>query len=216
MSNKYISYLRNQNCYEDLKTYLSLVKNTNKEITEAMAIIKTLRTMLYNKEITRDYTHVDLCSGNGLVGVLSAFLIQFDHTFCTDITPRNDLYNKFFDTVRNFDYVACDMCDIGYMIDRGKRLTKEDKIVYTCCHGCGDLSEKALELATIDNKPIVIMPCCNGNIGKIPRLFNEKLTKYERWCYHLYKTYYCDDMWCDKNVISPKNILIKRKERNIT
>ena len=173
MKNRYIDEFLKFNCANDILTVTGKITNASKEISEAMAIRRVLKNIALHSPMK--YSHTDLCSGNGLVGLFAIFTLPLIYTQCIDIKKRDKSWNK----VKNFEYREKDI----YLI---KEIDTE---ILTACHSCGQLSIEVIRI--FNNSPkakyLVLIPCCSNNKEYVPQhsFLQSKLTPYEYWCYYL-------------------------------
>jgi hypothetical protein len=152
------------------------------------------------------YQVVDLCSGNALVPILSAFLYKITNSFAVDKLPRN----RNWDLVNNFQYCKEDIYNI-----HNNFILKPT--ILTAVHSCRDLAEQTIKIYN-ENENIshlILMPCCIGNLDtSLLRFIKEQANGDLAWITKL-------AMQCkgkvsiskDNYVLSPKNYIIwARKE----
>jgi len=196
----YLNYFLSLKCAGDVLNAVNPVNNVCKEITEAMAICQKLKRVCIKEPMK--YSLIDLCAGNGLVGVLAAHLLPLEHVTCIDERSVNRNWHL----VNRFSYLTADITD-----DYIYRLIGNNTIIASS-HPCGKLAERVLEL--YNNSPathLVMIPCCTytPRITGLNNILIQKLNSYELWAYWLseqakgeVKTYK------DNKCLSPRNIVI--------
>jgi len=201
--NKYVSEFLSLKCSADvLKVCNPLGKKTQKEITESIGIIKRLKPLVIKHPMK--YTLYDFCAGNALTSIIAIYLLPIKSAIAIDIRKRERDWDK----VNRFTYKFEDI----YKFDISK--IEENSIIISV-HACSDLSEKIIDIYNKSKATyLILMPCCIGKLNnKFPQIFRTKLGKYTLWCWHLMEK--CKGkniMREDKNILSPKNIIIISKK----
>jgi len=211
----YIDEFYKLNCSRDVLAVTGdLGKKTGKEITEAMAIKRQIKKILFvrgKRQIQRGCGVVDLCTGKALIPVLTAHLFPM-LTISIGVDIREPLLD--FNTgIKKFIYFKKDIYS-DLVFDNYIRYNYNDYIL-TCCHGCGDLSTRVIDIFCRYNKfkHLVLMPCCRGNQDRhLPAFIKKKIGSYIDWCYYLYERIRVVTldvkMIQDSNCLSPCNVLI--------
>jgi len=204
--NKYITQFLKLKCAGDVLNIVSPINHIEKEITEAMAVIRSIKKITIDKPM--EYTIIDLCAGNALSSVISAFLLPIKKAIAIDKKKRNRKWHL----IKNFEYIEKDIFKLNPN-------NISQKTIITAIHPCSTLAEQVIDIFYNSlAEYLVLMPCCSkSDIGnKFPALLQEKLTNYNLWCYYLYQkcAEFCEkvEIFKDKNCLSPKNIIIKAKK----
>ena len=206
---KYVSEFLSLNCAPDVLAAVGFLGNKpEKEITEAFAILRKIKAITMREP--NKYQVVDLCSGNALVPVLSAFLYKITRSFAIDKLPRDRNWHL----VKNFQYVKEDIYNIhnDFILE---------PTILTAVHSCRDLAEQTIKIYNENEniRHLILMPCCIGNLDtSLLRFIKEQANGDLAWITKL-------AMQCkgkvsiskDNHVLSPKNYIIwARKEEVIT
>jgi hypothetical protein len=201
--NTYLNKFYSLNCSKDILEIIGKINREEKEITEVMSVVKQLRKI----ENIEDYYIVDLCAGNGLLGVTCAFLFKCKGVVSIDIrSPKFDCSK-----VKNYRYFQKDVEDYfnGLIYQHS---------IFVSIHPCRILAEMITTKINQYKKcnifmKLVMMPCCHYNVkDKIPSLLRKKFGAYEQWCIYLYNILgdgFKKDLVKDNNCISPCNIILK-------
>jgi hypothetical protein len=155
---KYLSSFLNLKCASDVIRIASPVNHYDKEISEAMGIIHRLKPIAL-KEPDK-YIHIDLCSGNALSAVISAFLLPFQHVYAVDKECRK----RSWDQILHFNYIRSNI-----VADDGiASLIKASPcpVIVTATHACSKLAYSIIDLyKSLDNaKHLIMMPCCTHSL----------------------------------------------------
>jgi hypothetical protein len=213
--NKYIKEFFSLNCHKDILDIIGNINNLDKEITEAMSIIHLTKRVALNKDIK---TLIDFCSGNALLPIISSFLFKFELNIATD---KNDYHiNKEYHRIENFMYLLQDINEIFIRINPVSLVDSFDnnQSIITAIHPCKNLARQVINVYNHTNaKYLCIMPCCIGDFKnkiKMPRFMLKRFSKYELWCLDLANEIENSKIKIihDKNVISPRNIIITAKK----
>jgi len=202
MSNQYINeFLRFRSSGDILNVVNPLGNNSEKEITESMAIFKVLRKIVL--KFPMEYTLYDFCAGNALTSIISVFVLPVKKVIAIDNRPRS---RKWY-LAKRFDYIFED-------INKFNISSIPEKSVIISVHACSNLSKKVIEIY-LQSKAgyLILMPCCVGKFQtRCPNYIREVIGKYIEWVWYLSEM--CNGKFkIDKNVISPKNgIIIAKKE----
>lgn len=205
---KYVSEFLSLRCATDIIGISYPVQRMPKEISEAMAMVRRVRSWALNDPNT--YALVDLCSGNGLVPLLTAFTLPIKHNYAVDSKPRDREWDK----VRKFSYIHGDIYSnhIQELIENAG-----DKVILTSCHACKNLASRVVELyqECKNVKKLVLMPCC---VGKLPFNVSDDMLKQmgrdNLWA--LYLNQMAEGrLTKDDAAMSPKNrIIVASKDVN--
>jgi len=205
-NNKYIKEFTDLYCHEDILENLLPIQNIEKEVTEAMAMIRRLRP--YSLRQSKTYTLMDFCSGNSLLPAISAFLLKFNNNFAFDKTPRQ----RDWANISKFAHVELDIYSPIF-----DQLCSARHIIMTSIHPCGKLAERVIDIFNNSNAEVLfLMPCCSGKTNvDVPQLFKEKLGNYLLWVWHLTGRIKNSNVsiQIDNNCISPKNAIIRATKK---
>ena len=187
------------------------ILNSEKEITETMAIIQHLRKIILDDEKNK-YTIYDFCAGNALTSVTSAFLLPIKKAIAFDIKERERRWHL----VNKFEYRQKDDGDI-YKFNINE--IDENSIIIGI-HPCCDLSKKIIEIYNNSKaKYLILMPCCYGQINPGFTYSDDFLKRmggeFNLWCIELVSL--CKGkklVTLDKGCLSEKNIIIKAKKND--
>ena len=193
MTNAYVRHFLQLKCAGDVLNAVTPVNNCHKEITEAMAVVKELKRIVFaNKKIK--YHLIDLCAGNALSSVLAAHLMPLVSTTAIDrrIPPR-----RHYDIVRNFEYLQEDIMVGGFDEFLDCKCSGQNFIIIST-HPCGELANTIADIYNQSNAShLVIMPCCLSSDKSfkidikameakgVPPYVLAKLSKYDKWLWNL-------------------------------
>jgi len=201
MKNKYLLSFFQLKCCEDILEVSGSIQNRDKEITEAMAIVKQLKKIVLKEKSKRVFTIYDLCAGNALTSLISVFLLPVRKAVAIDLRERSrDWY-----CVERFGYRQQSIYDIDVN-------SIEENSIIVSVHPRSRLAEKVVNIYNNSKAcHLVLMPCCIGDVTKIrpPKFIVSKIGKYLSWSWYLLSM--CvgkTRMLEDKNVISPKNAIV--------
>jgi hypothetical protein len=202
----YVSEFLAMKCSGDVLNAVTPLNNAEKEISESMAIIKRLRSIVLAEPMK--YKVLDLCAGNALTSVLAVHLLPIKEAIAVDIKPRERLG---YQAVKRFTYVTGDIREHHSMAfpDSHK------DIIIISSHPC-KLARRIIEIYNKTSaKAMIIIPCCEGPLKRqYPQILKEKMGAYIQWCFDLALD--CEgSLTVDKKIISPKNCVIVAK-RNMT
>ena len=172
----YMSDFLKLKCAGDVLNVVNpLGSKAEKEITESMAIIKKLRKIVLAKP---NYYYVfDLCAGNALTSVLSAFLLPIKKAIAIDKRPRERNWHL----AKKFSYITDDIYNV-VPSDIGPNA------IIIGVHACNKLAEQIIKIyKESDAEHLLLMPCCIGNIKSlnVPQPVIEKIGKYMAWAWQL-------------------------------
>lgn len=199
----YVSEFLSLKCAGDILNVVSPVTRTQKEISEAMAIMKHLRKITIKSPMK--YAVLDLCAGNALASVTAVHLLPVSYADACDIKPRK----RRWDMVKRFSYFEIDIYDFDPL-----RIMYSSSIIISI-HPCAKLAERVVDIYNQSAAEyLIMMPCCNGKLKvDAPEIIKEKLGKYLMWCWQLAER--CEGkvkLRQDKKCLSPKNcVIIARK-----
>ena len=206
--NKYLEEFLGLNCAGDVLNVVSPVARFEKEITEAMAIVKQVKKIVF-ADRSKNYTVVDLCAGNALASVIIAHLLPVQGVLAVDRKKRDRLW----EAVRGFVYENADISDDWLSIILA---TPPYQYIIISSHPC----QMAHPIVDIFNKHdyirhLVLMPCCHGKRrNKIPQGVVSKLGKYLTWAYDISLSAK-GDFIIDKNCISPCNAVVIASKKDV-
>lgn len=198
----YVSEFLSLKCAGDVLTTCAPINSVEKEISESMGIIKRLRPIVLAEPMK--YRVLDLCAGNALTSVLSVHLLPIKSALAIDIKPRE---RPGFGSVKRFNYIRGNILFGHY-----EHASNTDIIISS--HPC-KLARRVVEIYNRSPaKALILIPCCEGPlVRKYPQFVKEKLGAYFRWCWDLAQD--CGgDVFVDKRILSPKNIVVVAKRDN--
>jgi hypothetical protein len=197
---RYIDQFLSFRCAADVIKVAHPVNKFTKEISEAMSVIRRIKPKLLKRPM--DYTVIDLCSGNALVPLISAFMLPSKWNYAIDKRPRSRPWHE----VRRFTYLHHDIYDksISKSIDQ-----IDGPVILTAVHACQGLAERIAKLySTTKAEMLVMMPCC---VGKIPQKLSDKLAgqigRDRLWGLHL-SSLVSGRLVQDDDIISPKRLSV--------
>lgn len=209
--NRYVDYFLSLKCAGDVLNVVNPITRPEKEISESMGAIRKFKGVVLNNPM--EYTLWDFCAGNALTSVLGVHLLPLKRAIAIDKKERHRRWHL----AKRFDYLIGDIYDFTGNNKRllgGLNIGKKSIILGV--HACGKLSEQIIEIYNnSDAERLVLNPCCSDSskYKTIPSAIRDKITKYEQWCWYLYEKCKGEkDFWRDKNILSPKNIIIKAKK----
>src|SRR3990170_6036520 len=77
-------------CSGDVLNAVNPIRNAEKEISESWAILRKIKPLTLTNKM--QYNVLDLCAGNAITSVLSAFVLPVSSATATDIRPRKRNY----------------------------------------------------------------------------------------------------------------------------
>lgn len=191
-------FLQLKCCSDVLGVCNPLGNNALKEITESMGVIKKIKGLFIPKPM--QYNLIDLCAGNALTSVLAVHLLPVKKATAIDRRLRDRRWSN----AQRFEYINGDIFDplIEDCID-------ENSIIISV-HACSNLAPRIVELYKKSKaKALFLMPCCLGKLKhKYPLIIEEKLGSYFLWAFDLARDLENCSLVEDKNIMSPKNIII--------
>jgi len=220
MPNKYIRKFKSLKISELIANEPAFSKlnshpNKNKEITEAMAIAKEARKLIYRiKSLGGDVqTIVDVGCGTGFLTVIMASLYPEMKVIAIDNNEK--LNTAALEYFSNVEFVKADI----HSKRVGSVLKKAGGSIMLGSHLCKDLAERFVELynKTYNVLGCVLMPCCIGSIpvgiqntySILNSLLGREKSLYVIWCMYLKSLmWYQSKCRIDRDVLSPKNILL--------
>ena len=194
---KYIDKFLEMYCSSDILDVLRPIQNTSKEVSETMGMLKIVKDIVLKQ--SNHYNIVDLCSGNALLPVTSAFTLPTTSNCAVDIKSRD----RNFDKIEKFTYYITDIYS-NKIFD-----ITDAKTIITAIHPCKHLAERIIEIYnTSEASSIIIMPCCTGKFKNQTNL-KTSFDDYTAWCLHLWKQLPDGAKFIrDEKVESPKNIIL--------
>jgi hypothetical protein len=196
--NSYVEEFLKMKASGDILGISHPVQQISKEISESMAIFHVVKKLWR----VREKTIYDFCAGNALSGLINLFLLKPKKVVAIDIAPRV----RHFEMAKNFEYLFEDI----NLFDPSRILPYS---IIISSHPCKQLAKTIIDIFNRSSaKCLVLNPCCSNKIDiRIPKYFQEtSYDKYAMWAYSLYSDIQCQhkDFFEDKNIISPKNIII--------
>lgn len=199
----YISKFLSLKCSGDVLNIVNPINNAEKEISESMAIIKRLKSIILERP--RYYNIIDLCAGNALTSIIAIHLLPITTAIAVDKLPRDRNWGA----VHRFSYLYQNIHET---------LTESlinDRTILISSHPCKN-ARRVVELyRSTPAAAMILIPCCEGSLkNKYPQLIHEKLGHYLTWCYDL--AIDCGgNMIVDSKILSPKNcVIVDRKDNH--
>ena len=191
-------------CSREILDIVQLNHKPRKEITETMSLIKRAKKrVLLNDE----WTVIDLCAGNGLLGATVSCLFPRTRTYAIDIKRPEREWER----IDRFEYLTMDILRLEP--ESIARLSSRPKIVASI-HPCGELARKPIELFNCLNavRWLFLMPCCSGRMESsvVPDFLSDRLGPYHSWVYQLFSEVDTPHkrIYVDAKNESPKNAII--------
>jgi hypothetical protein len=202
---RYIEQFLSMRCAADIIGVAHPVKKFAKEISEAMAIIRRIKATLLKDPMS--YNVVDLCSGNALVPLISAFSLPSKWNWAVDIAPRKRQWEK----VKRFSYINTNIHE-KFIKEYINNL--DGPVILTASHACKNLAIQTTELYNNTKaEMLVLMPCCIGKITqRISNKMESRIGRDNLWALHL-SNLVNGRLIQDDDVISPKNRIIIANKR---
>jgi hypothetical protein len=202
MENGYVDEFLNLRCCGDILNVVNPIgKNSRKEITEAMSLIKRVKRLVFPRD--RQFKVLDLCSGNALTAITAVHLYPNVRAMALDKRPRDRQWDK----VERFEYVFADL----YSLEGVKRMMEfvDPTTIIVSSHPCGDLAREIGKLFKgLTAKALFMMPCCDGSVKRsYPQELYSKMGKYFVWCWDLAQDVN-GKISVDKRCLSPRNIVV--------
>lgn len=211
MTQQYIDSFLRWRCAPDILGIVSPVQRASKEITEVYTMFRALRKLIPPADSYK-YEVLDLCAGNGLLGVAIAHVFNYSFVTSLDIKVPNRKWAE----VRKFSYYEMDINSLKEVDVKGK--------IIVANHPCQNATNIVESFCKYNAKALVLMPCCSGKLKPRPQWMIKKLGKYGAWCADLYdaiipyalvhKEDIKVNMYEDTNCLSPKNIVITAIREN--
>ena len=197
----YFNQFKELKCSSYVEDAVLPILNFKKEISESFAIIKLLKRIVLKKTGKHQYDLYDLCAGNALTSVISAFLLPVNNVYAIDHTERKRNWND----VDRFEYINKDIFEFN--LDHVK-----NESIMIAIHPCCKLATCICDIYNNCNniKHLLLMPCC---IGPHNRKYSPLLkNKYYAWS--LYLSNLVDGKeFIDKKCLSPKNVIIMASKK---
>ena len=176
--NRYAREFLSLRCSGDILNVVNpITSGFEKEVSEAMAVIKLLRGRVLKNP--GQYNILDLCAGNALGSIISSFLLPINKAVAVDIKPLNRRWSN----VRNFQYKKLDI------VQQRKKVVKliDKNTIIISVHPCARLAREVVDIYTkSDANALFIMPCCEGSYEMPFKGFlKDKLGNYSGWCFYL-------------------------------
>lgn len=181
-------------CAGDVWNVVAPVIKAHKEISESWAAIRYIKKIVLKEP--HKYYVLDLCAGNALTSVLSAFLLPVRGAIAIDKLPRKRRWHL----ANNFKYEIEDVYDLNPQ-------DIDENTILVGVHACSNLSKQIVEMYLESNaKHLVLIPCCMGP-HNLPEVVSDKMGKYFAWCLSL-ALQAGGTLHEDKHMISPMNGII--------
>jgi len=204
MPNKYIEQFLSLNCSGDVLNACLPINNPSKEITEAMAMVRQIRSIAIANKM--QYTVVDLCAGNALTAIIAVHLLPIKESLAIDLKPVQRPHHR----VKRFAYIKGDIYSKGMPSLLTLYIADQTDLIITATHPCANLARRVIEIyeETGAAKHLILMPCCKGKYEvKYPKVILEKMGTYLLWSWDLAQQVH-GTMIVDKNILSPCNAVI--------
>ena len=192
----YVNKFYNLECSRHVKDVVLPIFNFKKEITESWAMIKLLRKIVLKNTGKFKYDLYDLCAGNALTSVLSAFLLPVNNVYAVDHAERK----RNWDDVNKFEYINEDIFNFNF--DHVK-----NESIMIAVHPCCELATCVCDIYNrCDNiKHLLLMPCCIGSHSRK----HSPLIPNGYYAWSLYLSNLVDGKEViDTQCLSPKNVII--------
>jgi hypothetical protein len=206
-SSNYVDEFLSLKCVGDVLNVCNpLGKNSRKEISESMALIKKIKALVIPNP--NKYNILDLCAGNALTSVLAVHLLPVDYAVAIDKKPRDRNWRA----AKRFTYnQGIDIFDTNWT--NGGEYERDyinKNTIIVSSHPCGELSRRIISIyQKTSAKALFIMPCCIGKIkGKYPNEIRSRLGKDWLWCWDLSRDIGDVKLTKDHNCLSPRNIIL--------
>lgn len=202
MNHHYVDEFLTLRCCGDILNVANPIgKNSRKEITEAMALVKRIKKLIYPRD--RHIKILDLCSGNALTSLIMVHLFPNVEAMAIDIRPRLRQWDK----VQRFEYVFADL----YSVEGMKRMVDfiDEKTIIASAHPCKDLAREITKVYLMSPaKALFMMPCCEGKPNRFyPSEIFRMMGKYYVWCWDLAQDIH-GRISIDDKCLSAKNIIV--------
>ncbi len=181
-----------------------------KEITEAWGARNAIKGVLI--ESGEEYIVVDAGSGAGYFTVLTALFHPATKVFAVD--THTEFAVEDFRDLKNAERVRMDL----FSEEFEKFLSSFKKVILVGIHLCSDLALRFIDLANrVESvRHAVLIPCCVGDREEILS-FGFIEDTYEMWCAYLVSKIDTEKFRVisrrDPEILSPKNVVIKMRER---
>ena len=191
-------------CSRDILDIVQLTHKPRKEITETMSLVKRAKKRVL---LNDDWTFIDFCAGNGLLGATVSCLFPKTMTYAIDINRPERAWER----IDRFEYLTMDILRLE--LESIEQLSPSPKIVASI-HPCGELARKSIEVFNHLNtvRWLFLMPCCSGELepSVIPGFLYERLGAYHSWVYQLFSEVDTPHkrIYVDAKNESPKNAII--------
>jgi hypothetical protein len=210
-SNKYINEFFDLTCYPDILDILNPISGRKKEITESMAVIRQIRTIVL-KNPNKNYILYDLCAGNALTSTLASFLFKNIESFAVDKRVRDRDWSQ----IERFNYLKSNIKKDNWVsligLQRSQHIHIPCGVIIIGVHCCGELAKEIINIYNVSlSNHLIIMPCCTGGKYKysIPQAIQQKIGNYLTWSMYLLDLVEGQKrLIVDDSILSPKNALI--------
>lgn len=220
---QYLNQFLSLRCSGDVLNATAPISNGAKEITEAMGMRELVKRIVHAKD--QNYVHIDLCSGNCLAPILSAFTFSNVYAFGVDLRKPRDSFKD----VKRFVYFRGDIHDLTVMESDALNgafhepekmsigVSTSETAILSAMHACGNLSKHIIDLFLKScAKHLILCPCCigKGNGWIHDAALNAlRMNDHDAWCLYLASTLHdagIDDIHIikDNHVLSPRNMFI--------
>jgi len=202
----YINNFLSLNCAGDVLNVIPKHNYNHKEITESWAMIRQIKPITLDKKL--HYDIIDLCAGNAITSVLSAFILPVRYSYAIDKQKRSGKYEN----VKKFSYREIDIYNDGLMLNLH---SLSQNAILISVHPCKTLAERIIEIYNNSKAPyLFLMPCCIDP-GKLDPFIASEIDKYTAWCFYLLELIKDSHvkMVRDRQILSPCNIIIMAERK---
>lgn len=205
--NAYLSRFLAYRCSGDVLNAVHPLRDAAKEITESMAIITRLKSIVLPEKMK--YTVFDLCAGNALTSIMAVHMLPILSATAVDKKKRERAGHA---NVKRFSYLEADINNIGF--------DYIDDCILISVHPC-KTAELVIQIFNeqINAKHLIMMPCCNGeylkDVGHGWLHEKKRVSVYDLWTLKLANQIKNSEVKIvtDEHVLSPKNnIIVAHKE----
>jgi len=198
---RYIEQFLSFRCAGDIINVTHPVQSMAKEISESMAMLRHVKVWILKKPKQRSI--IDLCSGNALLPIMTAFMLPIRASYAVDKRPRE----RHWERVKYFHHLNIDIHDKAI---RDFLRSIKEPFIMTAIHPCRDLAERIVELylQTEKARKLALMPCCIGQIrAKTSDKVKKRIGRDNLWALQL-AGQANGRVIQDDDVISPKNRIV--------
>lgn len=199
---RYIESFLELNCSCDILEILKPFRSgICKEISETWSMLKRVRSLTLTSK--NKYNILDICAGNPLFSVTSAFLLPVEESVAVD----KHIPDRDYSSIQNFKYLKLNIHNdsIYDIID--------EYTILVSIHPCKRLATRIVDIYNKSKAQcLFMMPCCidRKSITTVKLKFLiDQIGKYKTWVYHLSSL--CEgkvNVSIDNKCLSIKNCII--------